>query len=171
MEPARIRRATEDDAPGIAAVHVESWRAAYRGVMPDDVLDSLSVDRREREWRPRLGPDAPSVAFVAEHGGRIVGFCAVAPSRDDDAGEGVAEVGALYVAQAAWRRGIGSLLVSAARDELREAGYRELTLWVLPENAPALAFYERLGFEPDGAEAVRNPGRLRQIRLRARLGS
>lgn len=39
----RTRDAVVEDAPGIARVHVESWRAAYAGLMPQAVLDDLSV--------------------------------------------------------------------------------------------------------------------------------
>jgi len=42
-----IRPATPEDARAIAEVHVASWRYAYRGLLPDDVLDRLSVEERE----------------------------------------------------------------------------------------------------------------------------
>jgi len=38
-----IRRALADDALGVATVHVRSWQAAYRGLMPDVYLDPLVV--------------------------------------------------------------------------------------------------------------------------------
>ena len=44
-EPVRIRAATPMDAAGIAAVHVETWRATYAGILPDNYLVSQSVDR------------------------------------------------------------------------------------------------------------------------------
>jgi hypothetical protein len=47
---ATIRPATAEDAAGIAAVHVRSWQVAYRGQLPDALLDSLSVDQRTRWW-------------------------------------------------------------------------------------------------------------------------
>ena len=46
-----IRPATVDDAAAVAHVHVSSWRSTYRGLMPDAVLDSLSVERRAEFWR------------------------------------------------------------------------------------------------------------------------
>ena len=45
-----LRDATPDDAHAIATVHVASWQVAYRGFMPDAVLDGLSVDDRARKW-------------------------------------------------------------------------------------------------------------------------
>ena len=47
---ARIRAATPKDARPVAEVHVTSWRHTYRGLVPDDYLDRLSVDDRESMW-------------------------------------------------------------------------------------------------------------------------
>lgn len=45
-----------DDARAIAAVHIASWRAAYRGLLPDAALDALTLDGREGDWRRWLAP-------------------------------------------------------------------------------------------------------------------
>jgi hypothetical protein len=36
-----IRAARMEDVPQIAAVHVRSWQAAYRGLLPQAYLDGL----------------------------------------------------------------------------------------------------------------------------------
>ena len=46
-----VRRATPEDARAIADIQVETWRAAYVGMMPQRVLDELDVEARERMWR------------------------------------------------------------------------------------------------------------------------
>lgn len=45
------------------------------------------------------------------------------------------------------RQGAGSAMLEVALKELEECGWRDMILWVLPENRAALAFYERFGFE------------------------
>ena len=45
------------------------------------------------------------------------------------------------------RRGIGEELTRALLDQARAAGAREMVLEVIAENAPAIALYEKLGFE------------------------
>jgi hypothetical protein len=88
--PVRIRTATEDDAAAIAEVHVASWRGAYRGVVPDQVLDGADLlDGRRRMWQRLLGDATPAghAAWVAEADGQVVAFADVLPSRDDDADE------------------------------------------------------------------------------------
>jgi hypothetical protein len=54
-----IRRAVADDARGIAQVHVKSWQAAYRGLLPQSYLDALSVEQREAFW-VQVIPGVPS---------------------------------------------------------------------------------------------------------------
>lgn len=41
-----IRPAHEGDAQGIAHVHTESWKTTYRGIVPDDFLDHLTIESR-----------------------------------------------------------------------------------------------------------------------------
>lgn len=66
----KVRGASGDDAAAIAEIHVRSWQAAYRGVLPDELLDSLSVSERETSWRALLsGSEDRQVTLVAEHDG------------------------------------------------------------------------------------------------------
>jgi GNAT superfamily N-acetyltransferase len=146
----RIRRATPEDARSVAEVHVGSWRHAYRGLLPDEYLDRLSVDDREAMWREAFGEPA-SGAFVAEAGDRIVGFASFGPSRDEDASADIGEIPAIYVEPSVLGAGVGRELISAATDALRERGYRRATLWVLEANERARRFYEKAGWTWDGA--------------------
>jgi ribosomal protein S18 acetylase RimI-like enzyme len=61
-------------------------------------------------------------------------------------GAGVAYVMALWVQENLRGRGIGAGLMSATETEAVRRGCRRLTLMVEPENAVALAMYEKLGY-------------------------
>jgi hypothetical protein len=41
-----IREAAPADAPGIARVHVDTWRTTYQGIVPDQFLARLSYEAR-----------------------------------------------------------------------------------------------------------------------------
>ena len=45
-----VRQAIDGDAQAIAEVHVASWQGAYRGLLPDALLDGQSVERRAQWW-------------------------------------------------------------------------------------------------------------------------
>jgi ribosomal protein S18 acetylase RimI-like enzyme len=148
-----VRRAVEADAAAIAGIHVRGWRAAYRGLVPDTLLAGLSVERREHAWRGLIAAArGASVTLVGEVEGGIAGFCSVvAPTRDEDAPPWTAEIAAIYVEPMRWRRGVGAALLEQALADLASDDWRRTTLWVLALNDPAVAFYRRFGFAPDGA--------------------
>ena len=168
-----MREACRDDASRIAEIHVRSWQAAYRGILPDALLDGLSVSEREQSWNALLlDGESHSLTLVAEgRGGALTGFCSVAtPSRDEATEEKTAELGALYVDPSHWREGVGAAMLSAALTELGEQGWRDVVLWVLPENQPALAFYDRFDFAVDkGVEKIEERSGRPVIRLRTQL--
>ncbi|HLV64738.1 MAG TPA: N-acetyltransferase [Polyangiaceae bacterium] len=148
-----IRRATPDDIAGIARIHVESWQSAYRGVIPDVVLDALDQSQRASLWSETLGKPAHRV-HVAVRDQMLVGFCLLAPSRDPDAGADTAEIVAIYVAPAHFRTGVGTALLRESLVAAQSACYRAVTLWVLASNTRARAFYQGMGFAPDGGHKL-----------------
>ena len=166
-----VRRATLEDSGAIAEIHVRSWQAAYRDIVPAAFLDSLSVAQRERGWRQILARDTSGTSVVEERG-EVLGWVSAGPSRDADALSSTSELWAIYVAPEHWRRGVGQRLWSAVEDQLRRAGFLDVTLWVLKENTGALQFYHSNGFALDpGIEKTVELGAavLTEIRLRKQL--
>src|SRR5262245_28408875 len=126
-----VRGATADDARAIAEVHVASWRWAYRGQVPGEILESLSVDEREAMWTGSIHEGKCRTAVAVDAAGAVVGFIATGPSADDDAVERTGEVYAIYLLEDAAGAGIGTALLRRGVDDLRSDGYRRSTLWVL----------------------------------------
>lgn len=147
-----IRAATPADALPIAQVQTRSWRAAYVGVVPQAVLDGLSVERRRRGWARILAGEVHVV--VAEVDGAVRGFAAVGSSHDEGAAGATGELSALYVDPDAWRRGVGRDLLHEAERVLRERGCVDAGLWVLRDNASGRAFYGSAGWTPTGGTST-----------------
>jgi ribosomal protein S18 acetylase RimI-like enzyme len=166
-----IRPAVITDAPAIADVHVSTWRDAYAGIVPAEILAGLDAGERAAFWRDVLEQEHSVLVCVDE--GKVFGFCSLIPSRDEDAAErSTAEIASLYVRAASWRRGVGSALCASAFDLAQAAGFSAVTLWVLAENRAARGFYEKVGFEPDGATKVESAAGgplLQELRLRKEL--
>ena len=146
-----IRRATPADAPGIARAHVETWRAAYAGILPAAALDALSVPAGASRWAGLLAVPE-SRTWVALRDGDVVGFATAGPPRDADLDGSYGEVYAAYVRPAAQRAGLGRALLDTACGWLAETGRDSAALWVLSANAQARAFYATCGWCQDGAE-------------------
>lgn len=138
-----IRNGTIDDISPIVALHVESWRTAYAGIMPDGFLNGPLDDDRLALWRARLDPPVRGAGLFVGHDdeGKLLGFAYLLPSQD-----GRILLDNLHVRPGSTGSGAGSRLLrhglAWAADE--HPG-REVYLEVLKENTRAIGFYERHG--------------------------
>lgn len=167
----QIRLATIADAESIARIHVGAWQAAYRGLMPDAILNNLSAEKRAAFWQTHLAR-RPLRTFVAESDRAIIGFCDLLPSRDKDSDPKiVAEIAAIYIHPNHWRQGAGRALCRSAWETARNESFISMILWSLISNIAARAFYEALGFRLDGATKLETMGNheLHQVRFRISL--
>jgi GNAT superfamily N-acetyltransferase len=147
MAGIEIRPATPADAPGIAQVRVDSWRATYRGLIPDAYLDAMKVEASIALWDRVLTAAANAVSvFVATHAGEVIGFAAGNPLAEPKHGAN-AELTAVYLRREFQHAGIGHRLVAAVVDAQRRHGATALIVWTIAGNKGARRFYEGLGAE------------------------
>lgn len=155
-----IRDADVGDAPGIARVHVESWRTTYRGIVPDAFLDGMSYGESESRWRERLGErDGRVSTFVAEVSERIVGFAVGGPRRSESLAEYDGELYALYLLDEFRGTGIGRGLFGVAAERLSSSEFSAMIAWVMAKNAGARRFYEVMGGKLVGKETFEIEGK------------
>ena len=143
-----IRQATIADAKAIAEVHVRSWQQAYRGLLPNEYLESLSIDQRKAFWVDVL-TKRQSEVMLAIYNHTVTGFISYAASRVKDTELHTAEVLALYIDPEHWRIGIGKALWQSCRVKLSVKGYQNVYLWVIIGNTRASGFYEAQGFRQE----------------------
>lgn len=176
-EPAAlpIRPGGASDGAAIAAVQRRSWRVSYRGLISDRFLDGLDFSYLGAYWcgRAAVSPGPRHRLLVAGRPGEVNGVVDTGPSREADvpADEGWGEVRSLYLDPTVVGRGLGSVLLRAAEGLLRDVGFGSALLWVVEGNTAARSFYERNGWQPDGA-TKRTPvddEELSEVRYRRRL--
>lgn len=140
-----IRPATPADLPGIARVHVDSWRTTYHGIVSDAFLEGLSYERSEARNRSLMErTDNPPHVFVAtDPDGTVVGFAMGGRTRSDDA-LFTGELYGIYLLKEQQGHGLGRGLVRAMAGALAADGHGSLIVWVLADN-PSRRFYEALG--------------------------
>jgi len=152
-----VRPAAPEDAYEVAGVQVRSWQAAYRGLIAQEYLDSLTPELWAGRYTfGRVGIRLPST-LVAVDGPTICGLATTGLCRDEDLSN-FGELMAIYVDPAYVRTGVGRLLITAARERLRGVGVMAASLWVLEGNARARRFYERDGWRFDGTRRTRAYG-------------
>ena len=137
------RKANVEDALAVAKVHVESWHKSFTGIVPQEFLDNLIVEKREQAFRQRFG-DANYKMFVAESAkDGIVGFADFGAARESDFGF-EAELYAIYLLREFQGKGIGENLFKLCQKEMSADGFGSMYLIAL-EVSPYKSFYEKMG--------------------------
>jgi GNAT superfamily N-acetyltransferase len=147
---ALVRPALTADAEEIAALHVTAWRETYRGILPDAMVDGLTMEEALASWQAALAPASDQSAFVGgDVNGRLVGIASGCRSNEPSApGAGVLDK--LYIVKAGQGLGLGRRLLAAVAEALHAQGHPEMIVVVHADN-PAAYFYAAMG----GREAAR----------------
>lgn len=146
-----IRPARKEDAQRMAEIHVFGWRSAYRGIVDDDYLfKRLSVTKRVAKFETSI-EEKKENSFVFEENEIVKAFMTIGKCRNEDKTESY-EIWGLYVEPLMKRNGIGTKMIQYCEDIAQTNGYKENVLWVLKDNIASRAFYEKMGYMPDGKE-------------------
>ncbi|ACV63361.1 GCN5-related N-acetyltransferase [Desulfofarcimen acetoxidans DSM 771] len=127
-----IRKATISDVSAIAKVTVDTWKTTYRGIIPDDYLDSLTYEEREKGWMEF--PFHHFIIYIAEdENHNIVGFAAAGLERTSNPIY-KGEIYAIYVLESYQNKGIGSSLIKAIMNNFKQLDIYSVIVWVLSDN-------------------------------------
>jgi GNAT superfamily N-acetyltransferase len=148
-----VREAEASDAAAIAALQVRSWQTAYRGIVPDALLDGLAEDVWLERWTDALtGAGREGVHRLVSAAAWDGPPCAVAacgPAMEPTAAL-TGQLYVLYVDPSSWGCGHGGALLRRVHGLLAADGHAGALLWVAAANARAIAFYEHHGWADDG---------------------
>jgi ribosomal protein S18 acetylase RimI-like enzyme len=139
-----IRPARPDEAATVAAIKTESWRHAYRGIVPDAVLDAMNPEEVREHWLGVPAASFHSAVLVLEDEAALLGYAMFGPCKDKPVGFS-GQLYELYVRPAVLGTGAGHALFAAATDHLRQDSHDGFHLWVFEDNRRARRFYERHG--------------------------
>ncbi len=129
-----------DDRMMISKVYEESWKYAYKGIIPQDYLDSIS----QGSWVKSLDNQDWNTLICIDNG-KIVGTSSFCKSRFEQF-QGWGEIISIYLLPDYIGMGYGKKLIEAVLLELKKQGYENIFLWVLEGNKRARNFYECCGF-------------------------
>ncbi len=152
-----IRPITVGDTDGIARLHAESWRDAYRGILADAYLDGDILRERQSHWRARLEDlTAGQFGFLAILDSAAVGFAFAFLHADERWGTNLDN---LHVRPTVRGGRIGTRLPHAVTSHVltHHAG-EGLYLWVYELNTRTRAHYERLGAQQIERAVIAAPG-------------
>lgn len=180
-----VRPARPVEAAQIAQIQLETWRVAYRRLLPARVIDQLDPAWMTNRWQEAIS-NPPSerhrVLVAIEQAARaeLVGFVAAGPADEQAAAPDesppldpatTAAITDLLVSPRWSRRGHGSRLLAAVTDVWREDGFTTAVAWVYADDPATRSFLTSAGWEPDGHQRALDVDDLLvpQLRLHTRL--
>lgn len=150
-----IRRARSTDVDILADVFDETWREAYRGIIPGVSLERMIAQRSSQWWLGATQRRRPLV--VCETGDTVVGYAVYGPARTRTLAA-AGEIDELYLLPAYQGLGLGRRLFHAVSNDMHDHGLARIGVWALEENERACAFYAGLGGAPAGRSVDRIAG-------------
>jgi GNAT superfamily N-acetyltransferase len=162
-----VRAALPEDLPRMMAIKRDAGVAAWGHILPPAVVETLPfLDR----WAAAIGAVEPRTrVLVVEAASEPVGFAVTRPSGDADADDHTGELDAFFVDPASWGLGAGRALLGAAMRALRDAPFRDATLWTAAENHRPRRIYETAGWRTDGTGRRRAFGGVEFVEVRYRI--
>lgn len=131
-----------DDRLAISRIYEESWKFAYKDIIPQSYLESIPAGG----WVSNLDKDGMNTLVMIEDD-TFIGTASYCKSRFPDF-DGFGEIVSIYLLPQYMGKGYGKYLLDAVVRELEYLGFQDIFLWVLEDNLRARKFYEKAGFIP-----------------------
>ena len=144
-----IRRAQSGDEETLARIQTESWKAAFAGIVPAELLAQCTNVERAEKMYARLLAERRGNGYILELDGKAHCIAWWDAAKDDDM-PGAAELRCIHSLPDNWRRGYGSRMMERVLADVKAAGYETIVLWVFARNERAIRFYEAHGFTASG---------------------
>lgn len=152
-----IRLAVNNDAADMAEIHARSWEAAYKDILPPECIKTQSA-KRPALWQKILAAEN-SIHYIILMKETPVGMITVGPPQQEDIeiendigiNDTFFELHGIYLHPDYFRMGIGTRAMEFAFDKAKNANKTNMLVWVFQDNASAITFYKKCGFEADGA--------------------
>ncbi len=146
-----IREADKDDYSIISYILNETWKVAYKGLIPEsDMIIYTDKERREQMISEALEKGELKF-YIAKYDNVECGVASFQKYDGDDY-DNCAYIKQLYILPDYQKMGIGKSLMQHLYTIIKNLGYKRVILNTLEENSNARAFYEKLGFEYFGPE-------------------
>ena len=150
-----VRRALREDAEVVGEIHSKAWKSAYRGLFPDEYIDSDTASRRTGEFLESIKDDK-CMYFLLEASGQPAGIVKTCEC------DNVLEIESIYILSEHRGQGLGAEAIDFI---LAYKPWDGIFLWVLEDNIKARRFYEKNGFKLSGdTRTIRRGIELKQLR-------
>jgi len=161
-----VRPAVADDLDALTQILLACWQQNYAGLLPAPTIAAMNEETAHALWEQAL--KARQSVDVLEHEGEVVGVVRYT-LHEGSTGAPAGMIESLYVHPEAQGIGAGRTLLTHAVEQLRLAGAVTASLWVFEANAPARAFYQRVGWYPSDVTRTQDQFGAPEVAMRLTL--
>lgn len=144
-----IRKVKMGDETTLAYIQTESWKTAFKGIISDEDLQKYTELSRATAMYNRLLNENIGNGYILEVNGMPHCIAYWDKARDEDM-VGYAELICIHSLRSNWRKGFGTKMMNKVIQDIKEAGYNKVMLWVFTKNDRARSFYEACGYTTYG---------------------
>lgn len=144
-----IERVKSGNEAALAHIQTESWKAAFKDILPPDVLQKCTQIEKVTAMYRRLLEQKVGNGYLLKVDGKPHCIAWWDATREKDM-PGYAELICIHSLPDNWHKGYGSRMMETVLRDIASAGYLKVMLWVFEDNARARRFYEAHGFVTHG---------------------
>ena len=141
----KIRKAKIGDEKILAFIQTESWKNAFKDIISETDLEKYTNITKAEEMYSRVLKENYAENFIFEIDGKPHCIAAWSKARNSEFSDS-AELICIHSLCDNWGKGYGSMMMTHILNEIKNAGFKSVLLWVFEKNTRARSFYEKHGF-------------------------
>ncbi len=142
----KIRKAKIGDEKILAFIQTESWKNGFKDIISETDLEKYTNITKAEEMYSRVLKENYAENFIFEIDGKPHCIAAWSRVRNSEFSDS-AELICIHSLCDNWGKGYGSMMMTHILNEIKNAGFKSVLLWVFEKNTRARKFYEKHGFE------------------------
>ena len=149
----QIRKVRAGDEQALAYVQTESWKAAFKKIVPADLLSKCTQLERATAMYKRLLAEQKGNGYMLELDGKPHCIAWWDAARDADMA-GFAELICIHSLKAGWHQGYGSLMMQQILADVKSADYAKSCFGCLTAMCAQSNFTKRMDLSPAGERSL-----------------
>ena len=141
MEEFYIRKVANGDEATLAYIQTESWKAAFKNIISDDLLTRCTEINQATDMYHKLLENKKGNGYILEVKGQPHCIAWWDATRESDMPK-YAELICIHSLPNNWNNGYGGKMMDCILDDIKKSGYQKVMLWVFGDNHRACNFYE-----------------------------
>lgn len=136
-----IREANYNDINDIVNIKISGWKAAYKGILDDEFLESMSYEENYQNFKKEISDkDSLKKNFVILLDNKVIGYSKVSLLTNE---EFDCQIYAIYIDPNLKNKGYGTMLLDYIKNYFKNLGCKKMILWCIDDNIEGKRFYTR----------------------------